>query len=443
MITGRAGWWGRLRRVAARLSGRAGRRPKAPARRGGEGPTRDVDAARDTGPARDTGAAPVPPTDAGPGPGDVERRAQTTSTAAPRGREVDIPHGVLVASEWSWRLLLILAAAGVTGYLLLQISIIVVPVLIAALVTALIVPVTDCLHRSGLPRGVAAGLTLLGLIIVVLGLLALVGQQVATGYQGLYRQVVDGIDQVRIWLIRGPLKLSEAEIDNAFQSLGELVTTNQLTEGALRVSTTVGHVVGGLFLALFTTYFMLYDGERIWRFLVGFFPRSARVLADSSGRRGWVSLTAFVRATVIVAFVDGVGIMIVALVLGLPFAVPIGVLVFLASFVPIIGALVSGAVAVLVALVAKGPFVALIMLGGVLLVQQLEAHVLQPFLLGRFVRLHPVAILLGIGAGAYLAGIAGALFAVPLVAVLNGIVRHLAQERTTAETRQMPAPPPG
>ncbi|MGH3488833.1 MAG: AI-2E family transporter, partial [Actinopolymorphaceae bacterium] len=219
-----------------------------------------------------------------------------------------------------------------------------------------------------------------------------------------------------------------ADIDNAFQSLGRLFTTDELTQGALQVSTTVGHVVGGLFLALFTTYFMLYDGERIWRFLVGFFPRSARALADSSGRRGWVSLTAFVRATVIVAFVDAVGIMAVALILGLPFAVPIGVLVFLASFVPIIGALVSGAVAVLVALVAKGPIVAVIMLGGVLLVQQLEAHVLQPFLLGRFVRLHPVAIILGIAAGAYLAGIAGALFAVPLIAVLNGVVRHLVQE---------------
>jgi putative heme transporter len=404
MITGRRGRRSPLHRLAARLTGRPGWRPATLGRRSRQAPVpADPDAARDV---------------------DLTDRRS-------RRREVDIPHGVMVASEWSWRLLLILTAAGVTGYLLLRLSIVVVPVLIAALVSALIVPVTGWLHRSGLSRGLAAGLTLLGLILVILGLLGLVGQQVATGYEGLYRQVVDGIDQVRVWLIRGPLQLSRADIDNAFQSLGRLFTTDELTQGALQVSTTVGHVVGGLFLALFTTYFMLYDGERMWRFLVGFFPRSARALADSSGRRGWVSLTAFVRATVIVAFVDAVGIMVVALILGLPFAVPIGVLVFLASFVPIIGALVSGAVAVLVALVAKGPIVAVIMLGGVLLVQQLEAHVLQPFLLGRFVRLHPVAIILGIAAGAYLAGIAGALFAVPLIAVLNGIVRHLVQESRT------------
>ncbi len=340
---------------------------------------------------------------------------------------VDIPHGMLVASEWSWRLLLVVVAIGVAAFLLLQLSVVVVPVLIAALVSALIVPVTGWLDRLGMPRGLAAGLTMLSLVVVILGLLALVGQQVAVGWEGLYDQLIQGFDEIRRWLIRGPLQLSQAEIDNAYQSVGQFFTTNQLTQGALRVGTTVGHVVAGLFLALFTTYFMLYEGERIWGFLVRLLPRNARARADSSGRRGWVSLTAFMRATVLVALVDAAGITIVALVLRVPFALPIGVLVFLASFIPIVGALLSGAVAVVVALVANGPLVAVLMLGGVVLVQQLEAHILQPFLLGRFVRLHPVAVLLAIGAGAYLAGIVGALFAVPIVAVLNGIIRHLAE----------------
>ena len=338
-----------------------------------------------------------------------------------------MPHGMLVASEWSWRLLLVLAALAVFGFLLLQLSVVVVPVLIAALVSALLVPVTDWFARLGVPRGLAAGLTLLALVLLILGMLALVGQQIATGYEGLYNQVVQGFDEIRRWLVRGPLGLSQSEINHAYQSLAKFFTTNQLTEGALRLGTTVGHVVAGLFLALFTTYFLLYEGDRIWGFLIRLLPRAARSRADSAGRRGWISLTAFVRATVLVALVDATGIMVVALVLGLPFAVPIGLLVFLMSFIPIVGALISGAVAVLVALVAKGPFVAVLMLGGVLLVQQLEAHVLQPFLMGRFVRLHPVAVLLAIGAGAYLAGIVGALFAVPIVAVLNGVVRHLAE----------------
>ena len=352
---------------------------------------------------------------------------QASPASAHPNRPVHMPHGVQVASEWSWRLLVIIAAAFVVLYLVLQLSVVVVPVLIAALVTALLIPLTDWLSRVGLPRGAAAGLTLLGLVIVVLGLLALVGQQVAVGYSGLYRQVVRGLDQVREWLVEGPLQLSQSEIDQAFSSLGRLVTTNQLTEGALRVTTTVGHVVAGLFVAMFSTYFMLYEGDRIWAFLVRLFPRRARARADSSGRRGWVTLTAFVRATVLVALVDAVGITVVALVLGLPFAVPIGVLVFLASFIPIVGALLSGAVAVLVALVSQGLLVAVLMLGGVLLVQQLEAHILQPFLMGRFVRLHPLAILLAIGAGGYLAGIVGALFAVPIVAVVNSVVRNLAE----------------
>jgi putative heme transporter len=338
-----------------------------------------------------------------------------------------MPRGMLIASEWSWRLLLVLAAVAVFAYILVQLSVVVVPVLIAALVTALLVPVTGWLQRVGVPRGLAAGFTLFGLVIVILGLLALVGQQVAVGWEGLYAQVGEGFEDFRRWLIRGPLHLSPAEIDNAYQSVGRFFSTNQLTQGALLVGTTVGHVVAGLFLALFTTYFLLYEGERIWTFLLRFLPRNARPRADGAGRRGWVSLTAFVRATVLVALVDATGITIVALVLRVPFAVPIGVLVFLASFIPIVGALFSGAVAVVVALVANGPFIAALMLGGVILVQQLEAHILQPFLLGRFVRLHPVAILLAIGAGAYLAGIVGALFAVPIVAVLNGVIRYLAE----------------
>jgi putative heme transporter len=360
----------------------------------------------------------------------AERRPGGRTTAlAPRpaGRTVDLPQGMLVASEWSWRLLLVVAAIGVFAWLLLQLSVVVVPVLIAALVTALIVPVTGWFNRLGLPRGLAAGLTMLVLFVVVLGLLSLVGQQVAVGWEGLYDQLLQGFDELRRWLIRGPLHLSQAEIDNAYGSVGRFFTTNQLTEGALRVGTTVGHVVAGLFIALFSTYFMLYEGERIWGFLVRLLPRAARERADSSGRRGWVSLTAFVRATVLVALVDATGITIVALVLQVPFALPIGVLVFLASFIPIIGALLSGAVAVVVALVANGPLVAVLMLGGVVLVQQLEAHILQPFLLGRFVRLHPLAVLLAIGAGAYLAGILGALFAVPIVAVMNGVIRYLAE----------------
>ena len=156
------------------------------------------------------------------------------------------------------------------------------------------------------------------------------------------------------------------------------------------------------------------------------FPRAARERVDSSGRIAWVSLTQFVRATVLVALVDAIGIMIVAAILGVPFILPIGVLVFLGAFIPMVGATVAGSVAVLVALVAQGPFTALLMLGGVVLVQQIEGHILQPFLMGRWVSLHPLGVIVAIGCGVLVAGIAGALVAVPLAAVGNAVVQHLA-----------------
>jgi predicted PurR-regulated permease PerM len=205
---------------------------------------------------------------------------------------------------------------------------------------------------------------------------------------------------------------------------------------ASAVGTTVSHVVAGVFIVLFAVFYFLYEGERIWAWAVRLFPRASRERVDSSGQVAWATLKSFVRATVLVAFVDAVGIALVAVILSVPLALPIGVIVFLGAFVPIVGAAVSGSVAVLVALVAHGPFVALLMLGGVLLVQQLESHVLQPFLLGRAVAVHPLAVILAIAAGVLVAGIVGALLAVPIVASLNAVVHHLAQTETAEQIEE-------
>jgi predicted PurR-regulated permease PerM len=187
-------------------------------------------------------------------------------------------------------------------------------------------------------------------------------------------------------------------------------------------------VLAGLFIVLFATYFFLADGALIWSWMVRLFPRAGRLKADSSGRVAWRSLTQFVRATVLVAGTDAIGVMVWAAVLGLPFIGAIGVLVFLGAFVPMIGATVSGIVAVLVALVAQGPVTALLMLVGVVVVQQIEAHILQPFLMGRFVSVHPLGVIVAIAMGVIVAGIPGALIAVPLAASLNAVVQHLASE---------------
>jgi predicted PurR-regulated permease PerM len=236
-------------------------------------------------------------------------------------------------------------------------------------------------------------------------------------------------------LKNGPLDASDSQINDAIGQMQDAVTTgNEQIVGRVQdVGTTVTHIVAGFFIVLFSTFFFMADGRRIWAWVVRLFPRAARARVDESGRVAWLSLTQFVRATVLVALVDAIGIMVVAAILKVPFVMAIGVLVFLGGFVPMVGATVSGSVAVLVALVAQGPLVALIMLGGVIGVQQLEAHVLQPFLLGRMVAVHPLAVILSIAAGVYLAGIAGALVAVPLAASLNAVVGYLSNELPDSE----------
>jgi putative heme transporter len=183
------------------------------------------------------------------------------------------------------------------------------------------------------------------------------------------------------------------------------------------------------FLVLFATFFFLRDGARIWRYLVGLLPAAAREPMARAGEQSWLTLVAYVKATVLVAFIDASGIGLALLILRVPFALPLAALVFLSSFIPIIGATLSGVVAVLVALVTRGPLIALAVLIAVVLVQQLEGHVLQPLIMGRAVAIHPLAVIVAIATGVVLAGIIGALVAVPIVAVLNTAIRHLIYRR--------------
>src|SRR5699024_9342779 len=175
----------------------------------------------------------------------------------------------------------------------------------------------------------------------------------------------------------------------------------------------------GALVALFTLVCLLYDGDGIWRWTTRLFPRTARVAVDRSARNGWSTLINYARTQIFVASIDGIGIGVGAALLGVPLAIPIGVTVFLASFVPFLGAIVSGALAVLIALAYNGPFIAIAMLAVVLLVQQIESHVLQPLVMGAAVKVHPLAVVLVVLAGSLAGGIAGALFAVPFAAFVN------------------------
>lgn len=345
----------------------------------------------------------------------------------------ELPHGLRLSAAWAWRVLLIAGTVYLLWRIFSEYQVIFVPLLVALMLAALLKPVhramTRSENRAGLPSPASALVTVILTVVFLGGLMTLIGQQAASGFDDLRDDAAEGLSELQQQLANSPLKLTSDRLDEYVNALQDSIRGNNsgdIVSGALEVTSTAGHVLTGIFISLFATYFFLSSGDRMWAWLVGLFPAQVRDRVRGSGVRAWTTITAYVRATVIVAFVDGAGVGIGAFILGVPLAFPLGMVVFLGAFVPIVGALVSGAAAVLVALVAGGLWDAVIMLGIVIAVQQLEAHVLQPFLLGRAVRVHPLAVIMAIAAGVLLAGIIGALFAVPFVAVVNVIGEYLA-----------------
>jgi len=347
-----------------------------------------------------------------------------------------VPRGIRTASEWAWRGLVIGAGVVAALYLTATLSEVVIPVLVALLLAALLQPVYGGLARF-VPRGVAAGITVIGTLAMVFGMLSFVGTQLTSQIDDIGSKVSDGIDQIRRWL-NTTFGVTDTQLESYIDKAREWLSSGTLTDTATAAGLTATHIVAGFFIAMFALYFFLYDGPVIWGWVVRLFPRTARERVHSSGLIAWSQLSAFTRATLVVAAVDAAGIGIGAAILGVPFASGIALLVFFGAFIPVVGAAVSGSVAVLLALVALGPVQALIMLGIVIGVQQVEAHLLQPLLVGRVMRIHPLAVILGIAAGVLLAGIIGGLIAVPTVAVINAVSHHLLDGPDTAG-----AEPPG
>ncbi|GIF21711.1 putative PurR-regulated permease PerM [Actinoplanes tereljensis] len=347
-----------------------------------------------------------------------------------------LPRAVRIAGAWSWRIILFVAAIYVLLRVVVLLRIVVIPVAVAILLAALFQPVTAWLRRHGMNRSLASGLVLVGALIVVFGGLGLIVNTVVGQIDTLGTQFGDGVREVQDWLAKGPLHISQQQVDDAIAQFQTSITANKgrLTTGALNTATTVTELGAGFFLTLFTLFFFLRDGGDIWRFLCRLLPRPARVPTARAGHYSWHTLVSYVHATVLVAFVDAIGIGAGLFILGVPLALPLAALVFLGAFIPVVGATVTGVVAVLVALVTVGPVKALIVLGVVIAVQQLEGHVLQPLIMGRAVALHPLAVILSIASGVVLAGIVGGLVAVPILAVLNTAIRYLAQHPTGEPT---------
>ena len=338
-------------------------------------------------------------------------------------------------AAWAWRLLVIFAAIVALLWVVTKVELIVVPVALATMLTALLLPAVDFLDRRSLPRGVAVALVLLGGIGIVGGILSFVITQFIDGVPALAKQVTASIEGVSDWLQHGPLEISPDQIDQARKSAIDALQNNQekLTTGALSTASTLTEIITGALLVLFTLIFVLHGGRSIFAFVTKIVPVGVRERARDAGRAGFRSLIGYVRATFLVALVDAVGIGTGLAIMGIPLALPLASLVFLGAFIPLVGAVIAGFLAVVVALIAKGWIFALITLGLIIAVQQLEGHVLQPLVMGRAVSIHPLAVVLAIAAGGVLAGIVGALLAVPTVAFLNSAVRVLLANDPAAE----------
>ncbi|MDQ0774799.1 putative PurR-regulated permease PerM [Streptomyces aurantiacus] len=381
------------------------------------------------------------PTSSSPSPSSQSSPEGTVGVVRPDPASA-VPWGMRVAAEAGWRLLVLAGTVWVLMRVISAVQLVVLAFVAALLITALLQPTVARLRGYGVPRGLATALTAV-LGFAVMGLVGwFVVWQVMENVDNLADQVQDGIDELQRWLLNSPFHVTEDQIKDTAKSLREAVgaNTDEITSAGLEGVTVIVEALTGILLTMFSTLFLLYDGKRIWEWTLKLVPAAARPGVAGAGPRAWRTLTAYVRGTVIVALIDAIFIGLGIFFLDVPMAVPLAVFIFLGAFIPLVGAVISGALAVVVALVTQGVFTAVMALVVVLAVQQIEGHILQPFILGRAVRVHPLAVVLSVAAGGMVAGIGGAVVAVPLVAVTNTVVGYLRSHSREAALRYAAAP---
>ena len=355
-----------------------------------------------------------------------------------------VPRWLQAVAGWSWRLLVVAAVVYLLYRVAGRLTVVVVPCLAALLLTALLQPLTARLHRAGLPMLAATWCTLIGAVIVLAGTITLVTVRVRAEYPSLVTQVRHTIKQLQTWLAGPPLHLKTANL----QKLGNEITTYLSQHKTVVAGTVVtgGEIVteilAGVVLMLFVTFFLLKDGERIWLWLLRAAGRSSIGRADRAGRAAWLAVVYYMRGTVLVAATHAVVIAITLSIVGVPLVAAMAVLVFLSSFIPLVGLLFAGALVILLTLVTKGWIAAVIVLAIFIGEDQVESHLLQPLVVGRIVRLHPLAVILVLAVGSVVAGIPGAVVAVPIAAAINRAAPELRRPASAAATPSTPTTGP-
>jgi len=361
------------------------------------------------------------------------------------GQEAHVPSWLERGAGWAWRLLIL----GILLYAAFRVAsilrLVILPCVAALLLTALLKPLTHRLRQAGLPALAATWCTLLAALAVLAGAVTLAVTQTSANYPTLVREVGDTTDQLQRWLAGPPFHLGRAGLARLS---GRLITFLKEHQSAVAGTVLSGgkiflELFAGLFLMVFVTFFLLKDGERIWDWLTSFLGSSARARTRGAGAAAWEAVTYYVRGTIAVAAIHAVVIGTTLWVMGVPLLAPLVVLVFLAAFVPLVGILVAGTIAVAVTLATRGWVAALVLVAVFILENQLESHLLQPLVVGRMVRLHPLAIILVLAVGGVVAGIPGAVVAVPATAALVRATPYLLGRRPVSAAGPDPPGPAG
>lgn len=350
-------------------------------------------------------------------PVDDDATGARPETAPPsRGASQLWADGVGRAGTRSLQVLAIVALVAVAVFALTRLTLIVIPVLIALVLAAAISPLVVLLRRKGVPSSLATVIALITLVAVLAGVVWLIVVAVVDQWPELRDQAIEGFDELQVYVQNLPFDITEEQLQSVRDSVVGLLQSDAVGAGALAgVSQTVDFVAG-FFVMIVVLFFFLKDGPQIWEFLLRPFQGERYARGQRIGETTVRTLGGYVRGTAIVALVDAVAIGIGLAIVGVPLVLPLSVLVFLLAFIPLVGATLAGILCALVALVAVGPVEALIVVAIVIAVNQLEGDLLQPVVMGRTLRLHPLVILIALTAGTVLAGLTGAVLAVPIAA---------------------------
>jgi predicted PurR-regulated permease PerM len=352
-----------------------------------------------------------------------------------RARPADtVPRWLQTAAAWSWRLLLLAIVAYVAARVAAVLYVVVVPCAAAILLTALLQPLAARLRRAGLAPLAATWCTLMITIIALAGAVWLVATRVHAEYPNLVTQVKRTTTQVQSWLAGPPFHLRTGNLQRLSDSIVKFLSQHKsLVEGTVVAGgKIVVEILAGVVLTFFVSFFLIKDGDRIWAWLTSRLPAERKRRAGLAGNAAWQAVVYYVRGTIAVAAIHAVVMGVTLSIMNAPLVAPLVLLMFLAAFVPLVGVLVAGGLAILVVLAAKGWIAAVVVLGILIVMNQLEGHLLQPQVVGKMVRLHPLAVILVLAVGGVVAGIAGAVVAVPITAAVTRAVRALHDDDHTA-----------